>query len=141
MDPNNLKIKTAISNCLIGIGDYDGALKILFYINYNKPNNAEILRTIAFCSFALSKFEKAIEYSQQIDSENRIVNDILIQAHSYLCCNNYPEAMAKYRQCLKMLPPIDRETTFINLFKSNSDILHKSGINDDIIPLIIDCII
>ena len=61
-------------------------------------------RPIAWCSFLLSDYDKAIDYYDRIARDDTpSAQDLLNRGHVLLCQGNAQEAIATYRQCLKKM--------------------------------------
>lgn len=69
--------------CLVNLGEYEEALKLLFQLNYEEPNNVNVTRALAWALTCSGKLERAEKlYDELFEREEGTAEDY----HNYGCC-------------------------------------------------------
>ena len=80
--------------------NYEQALKYYFRVEYKDPGNLKILRPIAYCYFALGRFEESEKYYDRLSAGKLNAHDQINKGHLALCRGKKREAVellqAKY---------------------------------------------
>jgi len=107
-----------------------------FRIEYNDPENLKILRPIAYCYFALGRYEESEKYYDRLSAGKLNANDLINMGHLALCRGRKKEAIALYRQSLTT-GEITRDK-FMTTFAGDRELLESLGVNSDDIPILLD---
>ncbi len=136
LEPDNLLIQSFLGHTLMDREDYEGALKYYFKVEYHQPENHKVHRPIAWCSFLLGKFDQAEKYFRKVIGKEGNRNDFMNLGHVLWCQGNRKEAIENYR---KSLEKASRDFEwFSSVMEEDSSHLHKHGIKELDIPLMID---
>ena len=96
-----------------------------------------ILRPIAWCSFALGKFENAIKYySKLIDKKEADFHDYINLGHAYWCNEEITKATEVYKQSIKLAEA--KGLSIKKDFLDDREFLAKFGILEFEIELMLD---
>ncbi|MBK8883114.1 MAG: tetratricopeptide repeat protein [Bacteroidales bacterium] len=112
------------------------ALKYYFRIEYNDPGNLKILRPIAFCYFALGRFDDSDKYYDRLSAGKLNAHDHINMGHLALCKGNKREAITFYRLSLQM-GELSKDQ-FMSLFSEDKSLLVSLGVNPDDLPILMD---
>ncbi len=89
-----------IAHCYLDLKEYEKALKHYFRIEYDDPGNLKILRPIAYCYFALGRFNESEKYYERLSEGKLNSHDQINIGHLALCRGKKKEAVDYYRQSL-----------------------------------------
>ena len=123
-------------NCYLDLKEYDLALKQYFRIEYNDPGNIKILRPIAYCYFALGRFDESEKYYERLSAGKLNAHDLINMGHLALCSGRRKDAIGYYRQGL-MTGELTREK-FMAIFSEDTPLLLQLGVNKDDVPILLD---
>ena len=107
-------------------------LKYYFRIEYNDPGNLKILRPIAYCYFALGRFDDSEKYYDRLSAGKLNAHDQINMGHLALCKGKKKEAIDLYRQSI-ISGEISKEQ-FMTIFTEDRSLLISSGVNPDDLP-------
>jgi tetratricopeptide (TPR) repeat protein len=116
--------------------EYEKALKYYFRVEYNEPGNLKILRPIAYCYFALGRFEESDKYYERLSSGKLNAHDQINKGHLALCKGNKEEAVALYSQSI-MSGELTRNQ-FMSIFAEDRALLVELGVNPEDLPILLD---
>ncbi|MDR0545982.1 MAG: tetratricopeptide repeat protein [Dysgonamonadaceae bacterium] len=136
LNPNNLTIQFNIGRCLLESKEYEQALKQYFKVEYLANNKEKAWRAIAWISFLLRKYNQAADYYQRLIDGEPGVADYLNAGHVQLAMNQPKEAIHYY--ALSYQTAKQSLAEFTEMFQNDVPELIESGVNQDIIPLILD---
>lgn len=135
LTPNNISLELNIGHCYLELKDYEKALNSYFKVELLDSKNNKAQRPIAWVALLMKKFDLAQRYYQQILSNKPTVHDYLNAGHVELCMGNLKQAISLY------VAAVEKEndfTTFIGLFESDKEVLLELGLNEKLIPYILD---
>ncbi len=112
------------------------ALKYYFRVEYNDPGNIKILRPIAFCYFALGRFDESEKYYERLSSGKLNAHDYINKGHLALCRGKKKEAVDLYRLSINS-GGISKEE-FIAIFDEDKTLLLSLGVSKDDLPILLD---
>jgi tetratricopeptide (TPR) repeat protein len=112
------------------------ALKHYFRIEYNDPGNIKILRPIAFCYFALGRFEDSAKYYDRLSEGKLTAHDQINMGHLALCQGRKKDAISLYRHVL-LTGDLSKEQ-FISVFMEDQPLLVSLGVNPEDLPILLD---
>ena len=102
--PNNVSLTLTIGHVLLEENRTKEALQQYYKADLMEDARHRAWRPIAWCSFLLSDYDKAIDYYDRIARDDTpSAQDLLNRGHVLLCQGNAQEAIATYRQCLKKM--------------------------------------
>jgi tetratricopeptide (TPR) repeat protein len=120
----------------LDLRDYETALKYYFRVEYNDPGNLRILRPIAFCYFALGRFEDSEKYYERLSSGKLNAHDYINKGHLALCQARKKEAVDFYRLGINS-GEISKDE-FMTIIEEDKPLLLSLGVNQEDLPIIID---
>jgi tetratricopeptide (TPR) repeat protein len=127
-------MRTAL--CYLDLKDYEKALKYYFRVEYTEPGNLRILRPIAYCYFALGRFDDSEKYYDRLSEGKLTAHDQINKGHLALCKGKKKEAVDFYRQTI-ISGEISNEQ-FISIFSEDKTLLISLGVSPDDLPIILD---
>jgi tetratricopeptide (TPR) repeat protein len=98
--------------------------------------NIKILKPIAYCYFALGRFDNSEKYYDRLAQNKLNAHDQINRGHLALCKGNKREAINYYRQSI-----LGGELTndqFLSIFRQDTPLLLPLGVNPDDLPIITD---
>ena len=75
-------------------------LSYYFKVEYKDPGNIKILRPIAYCYFALGKFDDSGKYYERLSAGRLNAHDLINMGHLALCMGKKKDAIDLYRQSI-----------------------------------------
>jgi tetratricopeptide (TPR) repeat protein len=105
-------------------------------VEYNEPGNIKILRPIAFCYFALGRFDESEKYYDRLSKGKLNAHDYINRGHLALCRGNKKEAVSFYRLSINSGGILKEE--FMAIFEEDKPLLLSLGINRDDLPILLD---
>jgi tetratricopeptide (TPR) repeat protein len=111
-------------------------LKYYFRMEYGDPGNLKILRPIAYCYFALGKFDDSTKYYERLSAGKLNAHDMINMGHLALCKGKKKEAVDLYRQSI-ISGEINKEK-FMSIFAEDRNMLISLGVNSDDLPILLD---
>ena len=85
--------------CLTNLQDYEVALKILYKLNYESPDNQNVNRVLAWALMGDGKYEQAQKiYDALLSEEKPEADDLLNAAYCYWFSRKVSEAIALFRR-------------------------------------------
>ena len=126
--PDNVSLTLTIGHVLLEQNRTKEALQQYFKADLMEGAKHRAWRPIAWCSFLLSDYERAIDYYDRIAREDKpSAQDLLNQGHVLLCQGDMQGAIAAYRASLRGM---DGDTTkFRAAFKSDAVELRLHGVS------------
>ena len=102
MAPDNVSLTLTIGHVLLEQNRTNEALQQYFKADLMDGAKHRAWRPIAWCSFLLSDYERAIDYYDRIARDDTpSPQDLLNRGHVLLCQGNAQEAIATYREALR----------------------------------------
>jgi len=139
MTPDNVSLTLTIGHVLLEQNRTSEALQQYFKADLLPGAKHRAWRPIAWCSFVLSDYDRALDYYHRISIEDTpSAQDLLNQGHVLLCLGQTAEAIATYRQALHKLN--DDTTKFRDAFKSDAMELRLHGIQAVDLSLVPDAV-
>ena len=128
LNPSNVSLALTIGHVLLEQNLTSEALQQYFKADLMEGAKHRAWRPIAWCSFLLSDYERAVDYYQRIIRDDTPSSqDMLNYGHVLLCQGMTGEAIDAYRQALRKL---DNNTTkFREAFKADAIELRLHGIS------------
>ena len=112
--------------CLVNTEDYDEAVKLLYQLDYEEPDNLFVTRALAWALTCCGKLEQAERYYQKLTAQEQPTAD---DYHNYGCClwlmGRITDAADMFRSYAEKA-----ETGDAPLFLFEADWLRKRGITD-----------
>ena len=126
--PDNVSLTLTIGHVLLEQNRTKEALQQYFKADLMEGAKHRAWRPIAWCSFLLSDYERAIDYYDRIAREDKpSAQDLLNQGHVLLCQGDMQGAIAAYRASLRGM---DGDTAkFRAAFKSDAVELRLHGVS------------
>ncbi len=135
LKPDDMNIQMQIGHSYLSMKDYDKALNSYFKVEMIGGDNPKAWRSIAWASFLFQKWDVASRYYQLILDKNPSVQDYLNAGHVALCQQNYKDAIRFYSSSASMAGNVE---AFAKLLFEDAEELEKSGVNKEVLQLIID---
>ncbi|MBQ8157783.1 MAG: tetratricopeptide repeat protein [Prevotella sp.] len=136
--PENMNVELNVAVCMVKLKNYDDALKILFRLNYNYPDQTSITRVLAWALTLTHKYPQAMKlYGQLLSLEHRHDEDVLNYGYCLWFQNDIQGAVSLFSQFL-LLHANDvnvLEELFLN---TDRRILADQNISDTDIMLMLD---
>jgi tetratricopeptide (TPR) repeat protein len=128
MSPDNVSLALTIGHVLLEQNRTSEALQQYFKADLMPGAKHRAWRPIAWCSFLLSDYDRAIDYYNRISLDDTpSAQDLLNHGHVLLCQGQTAEAIDTYRQALHKM---DNDTAkFREAFKSDAMELRLHGIS------------
>ena len=112
--------------CLVNLEHYEEALKLLFQLNYEQPDNDSVNRALAWALTCQGKLEQASKYYQALTQQEHPTAE---DYHNQGCClwlqGHIDEAADSFREYVEKA-----ETGDAPLFLFEADWLRKRGLTD-----------
>lgn len=139
LDKDNLGVLAKKAISLMALREYREALKVLTKIDYLKPNNLDIVRALTRCQVMLGKFDEASQNFEKIVAANPTMKDYVLMGHAALARKDFAEAI----NCYELAAERDdnRLDNVITEVKQSEDELRHLGVDMELIPLVLDCLI
>ena len=128
LSPDNISLTLTIGHVLLEQNRTREALQQYFKADLMDNAKHRAWRPIAWCSFLLSDYDRALDYYDRIAHEDKpSPQDLLNRGHVLLCQGKFQEAIETYRQSLKGM---DYDTEkFRSAFKDDGMELRLHGIS------------
>ncbi|MBQ6167878.1 MAG: tetratricopeptide repeat protein [Muribaculaceae bacterium] len=128
MTPDNVSLTLTIGHVLLEQNLTSEALQQYFKADLMPNAKHRAWRPIAWCSFLLNDYDRALDYYNRIaDNDTPSAQDLLNQGHVLLCKGMTREAIDTYRQALRKM---DNNTAkFREAFKNDAMELRLHGIS------------
>ena len=128
MAPDNVSLALTIGHILLEQNRANDALQQYFKADLMNGAKHRAWRPIAWCSFLLSDYERALDYYDRIARDDTpSPQDLLNQGHVLLCQGKTQEAIATYRQALHGMG--DDTSKFRAAFKGDAMELRLHGVS------------
>ena len=139
LTPDNVSLALTIGHVLLEQNRTSEALQQYFKADLIPGAKHRAWRPIAWCSFLLSDYDRAMDYYDRISSDDTpSPQDLLNQGHVLLCQGMTREAIDTYRQALHKM---DNNTSkFREAFKSDAMELRLHGISGVDLSLVPDAV-
>ena len=123
--------------CLSNLGKYEEALKILFELDYNNPDDLNVTRVLAWTLACHGKYEQAVKlFNRLLNEKIPNPNDLLNYGYCLWFSGDITGAIGMFRQYCE-----DDYVDFIEeFFETGYELLQQHGITDEEIRLMIDAV-
>ncbi len=128
LTPDNVALVLTIGHVLLEQNRANDALQQYFKADLMNGAKHRAWRPIAWCSFLLSDYDRALDYYDRIARDDKASpQDLLNKGHVLLCKGSTQEAIATYREALQGM---DGDTTkFRSAFKGDALELRLHGVS------------
>ena len=137
--PDDLSVALNIGHCLLELDRPSEALHYYFKVEFLDEKSTRALRPIAWASFVSGDYEQSRAYYEKILSDSPMASDYLNMGHLYLASGDVKEAINYYGLS------IDNDNgdveSFIKNFNSDAKYLVNSGVEESLLPLVVDAIL
>jgi len=128
MTPDNVSLSLTIGHVLLQLNRTGEALQQYFKADLMDGAKHRAWRPIAWCSFLLNDYDRAIDYYDRIARDDTpSAQDLLNRGHVLLCQGKTQEAINTYRQSLHRMD--DDIQKFRAAFKGDAMELRRHGIS------------
>lgn len=128
LSPNNVSLTLTIGHVLLEQNQTKQALQQYFKADLMENTKHRAWRPIAWCSFLLSDYDRALDYYERIARDDEpTAQDLLNHGHVLLCKGKTQEAIATYRESLHLMEGDCRK--FRSAFKGDAMELRLHGIS------------
>ena len=128
LSPNNVSLTLTIGHVLMEQNRTSEAIQQYFKADLMENSKHRAWRPIAWCSFMLSDYDRAIDYYDRISRDDTPTpQDLLNRGHVLLCQGKTEEAIRVYRQSLEGMGNDTKK--FRAAFKGDSIELRLHGIS------------
>ena len=126
--PDNVSLALTIGHVLLQMNRTRDALQQYFKADLMEGARHRAWRPIAWCSFVLGDYDRAIDYYDRIAQDDKpTAQDLLNRGHVLLCQGETREAVETYRESLRLM---DSDITkFRDAFKGDAMELRLHGIS------------
>ena len=128
LTPDNVSLTLTIGHVLLEQNRTNEALQQYFKADLMDNSKHRAWRPIAWCSFLLNDYERAIDYYDRIARDDKpSAQDLLNRGHVLLCQGKTQEAINTYRESLNLMGGITKK--FRNAFKGDALELRLHGVS------------
>ena len=128
LTPDNVSLALTIGHVLLEQNRTNEALQQYFKVDLMEGAKHRAWRPIAWCSFLLSDYDRALDYYDRIARDDKpSPQDLLNCGHVLLCQGNTVEAIATYREALQGMG--GDTAKFRNAFKGDAMELRLHGVS------------
>lgn len=139
LKPDDLSVALNIGHCLLELDRPEEALKYYYKVEFLDEKSNRALRPIAWASFISGDIEQSRAYYMRILEDSPTASDYLNMGHIHLVSGDIKEAMNYYGLS------IDNEggdiEMFIKDFNADARYLTDAGIQESLLPLVVDAIL
>ena len=129
----------SIGHCYLELDRYDDALRYYFKVEFLDDKSTRAWRPIAWTSFVAGDFSQSRSYYEKVLTDRPDASDYLNMGHLYLACGDIKEALNFYGLS------VDNESggveSFIKGFKADVPRLLAAGVQESLLPLVIDALL
>ena len=137
--PDDLSVAMNIGHCLLELDRPAEALRHYFKVEFLDEKSTRALRPIAWASFVSGDYPQSRAYYEKILLDSPCSSDYLNMGHLYLASGDVKEAINYYSLS------IDNDggdmEGFIKNFNGDSSYLLKAGVEESLLPLVVDAIL
>lgn len=127
MNPDNVSLTLTIGHVLLEQNNTSEALQQYFKADLMENSKHRAWRPIAWCSFLLSDYDRALDYYDRIRHDDvPTAQDLLNMGHVLLCQGKTQEAIATYRESLHLMGNDNKK--FRTAFKGDALTLRLHGV-------------
>ena len=138
--PDNVSLSLTIGHVLLEDGHTSEALQQYFKTDLMDGAKHRAWRPIAWCSFLLNDYDRALDYYDRIANEDTpSAQDMLNRGHVLLCQGKTQDAIQTYRQSLQLMD--NDAKRFRQAFKGDAVELRLHGVSSVDQSLIPDAVI
>ena len=128
LTPDNVSLALTIGHVLLEQNRTNEALQQYFKADLMDNSKHRAWRPIAWCSFLLNDYERAIDYYDRIARDDKpSAQDLLNRGHVLLCQGKTQEAINTYRESLNLMGGVTKK--FRNAFKGDALELRLHGVS------------
>lgn len=128
LTPDNVSLTLTIGHVLLEQNRTNEALQQYFKADLMDNSKHRAWRPIAWCSFLLNDYERAIDYYDRIARHDKpSAQDLLNRGHVLLCQGKTQEAINTYRESLNLMGGVTKK--FRNAFKGDALELRLHGVS------------
>lgn len=118
------KLSLLLADILAQAEKWEEALNELYRVNYECPDDPDVLRRMARCAFRLGDLDKSIGFLSSIPTINLSEEDYRLKGHIAFLRKEMEEAFTFYKQTVR---PNDEKRLWKSLILSDADILEGLG--------------
>lgn len=118
------KLTLLLSDILAQTEKWEESLNELYRVNYECPDDPEVLRRMSQCAFRMGDLEKSKSFLQSIPTINLSEEDYRLKGHIAFLRKNMEEALTFYKRTVR---PNDEKRLWKSLILSDADILEGLG--------------
>ncbi len=137
--PDDLGVALSLGHCALELGRYAEALGYYFKVEFLDEKSTRAWRPIAWTSFLVGDYEQSRRYYDKVLLDNPTSSDYLNMGHLYLASGNPREAINYYGLSIDSDPA--GTEGFIDSFRADAPRLIKAGIDESLLPLIVDSLL
>ena len=128
LTPNNVSLTLTIGHVLLEQNQTNQALQQYFKADLMDNAKHRAWRPIAWCSFLLNDYDRALDYYDRIARDDEpTAQDMLNRGHVLLCKGSTQEAIATYREALRLMDGDSKK--FRAAFKGDAMELRRHGVS------------
>ena len=128
LTPDNVSLTLTIGHVLLEQNRTNEALQQYFKADLMDNSKHRAWRPIAWCSFLLNDYDRAIDYYDRIARDDKpSAQDLLNRGHVLLCQGKTQEAINTYRESLNLMGGVTKK--FRNAFKGDALELRLHGVS------------
>ncbi len=128
-----------IGHCLLELDRPEEALRYYFKVEFLDEKSSRALRPIAWASFVAGDYAQSRAYYEKVLLDSPGTSDYLNMGHLYLVSGDVKEAINYYGLS------IDNDggdmEAFIRNFNADSGYLLGAGVEESLLPLVVDAIL
>ena len=137
LHPNKTSYMLNRAVCLTRLEDYETALRLLYELNYEQPENLAVNRVLAWTLVCTDKLEQAANLYQQLTTaEQTTAEDFLNQGYCLWFQDQRAEAVASFRKSMELLG-----THGDDFWLMERRLLHQKGMSETDIKMMTDMVI
>lgn len=128
----------AFGNCLLEMKRWNDAAKYYFKVRYLEPDSTRALRPLAWSLLMQHDYKRAKELYDEVLRHNPTSDDYLNMGHLALATHDHENALNFYKLSINAGDGL--HSTLARKLNDDADALASLGIEQEIIPLILDSI-
>ncbi len=133
INPGDAFLISEIGLCLMQLDRYEEAARRFYELAYKEERVVPSWRAIAWCNFKMGHLEQADKYYRKILQQDKVTwEDYLNAGHTAWCLKQTEEAIARYREYLRIYrgKRKDAAQPLLNPFDEDRKELLLHGLND-----------
>ena len=143
-EPDNRSYLLNKAVCLSALRDYDGALKLLYQLDYEQADDMNVKRVLAWTLMGAGKLPEALRLYDRLtaaDQSKPLPEDLLNAGLCHWLANQTGQAIGFFERFMQTQTQRDTATTFRDMLHDEErQLLRNAGIGDIEVQLMIEAV-